>query len=99
MALIDRDGTWLRVNRSLCELTGYNEEELLAMTYRITHPDDVEETNRLVKGLLSGRFNSCLQRKRYLRKTVRLPMCGLRFPRSAEKRITRRTASSPTWWI
>ena len=68
MALIDRDGTWLRVNRSLCELTGYNEEELLAMTYRITHPDDVEETNRLVKGLLSGRFNSCLQRKRYLRK-------------------------------
>lgn len=68
MALIDRDGTWLRVNHSLCELTGYNEQELLALNHRISHPDDMEETNQLVKGMLSGQFNSCLQRKRYIRK-------------------------------
>jgi protein-histidine pros-kinase len=68
MALIDTDGTWVRANRSLCELTGYAERELLALNYRITHPGDIEETNRLVKGLLSRQFNSCLQRKRYIRK-------------------------------
>lgn len=68
MALVDRDGTWLRVNRSLCELTGYDEQELLALNYRVSHPDDIEETNRLVKGLVAGQFHSCLQRKRYIRK-------------------------------
>jgi len=38
-----RTGRFLRVNRFYCELTGYSEAELLAMTsYDLTHPDDVE---------------------------------------------------------
>jgi len=38
-----RTGRFLRVNRFYCELTGYSEAELLAMTsYDLTHPEDVE---------------------------------------------------------
>ena len=43
MALVDPDGRWLRVNRSLCELTGYTAAELLSGRFQdITHPDDLE---------------------------------------------------------
>ena len=41
MALTAPDGRWLRVNRSLCEMLGYREDELLATDFpSVTHPDD-----------------------------------------------------------
>ena len=43
MALVSPDGKWLRVNRSVCEITGYSEEELLQRPFQdITHPDDLD---------------------------------------------------------
>ena len=43
MALVDLDGGFLKVNRSLREITGYSEQELLALTLPgITHPEDLE---------------------------------------------------------
>src|SRR5262249_49676918 len=42
MALVAPDGRFLQVNRALCEIVGYSEEELLARTFQeITHPDDL----------------------------------------------------------
>ena len=38
MALVGTDGRWLRVNRALCEIVGYNEEELLATTFQAITP-------------------------------------------------------------
>ena len=32
MALVALDGRWLQVNRALCNITGYSEQELLART-------------------------------------------------------------------
>ncbi|HEV7683045.1 MAG TPA: EAL domain-containing protein [Pyrinomonadaceae bacterium] len=41
MALVFHTGHWHRVNRSLCELLGYEESELLARDFQdIIHPDD-----------------------------------------------------------
>jgi len=43
MALVAPDGRLLKVNRALCELTGYRETELLVGSLEsITHPDDLE---------------------------------------------------------
>ena len=42
MALVHPDGRFLRVNSAVCQMLGYREEELLALTIaEITHPDDM----------------------------------------------------------
>jgi PAS domain S-box-containing protein len=64
-----RSGRFLQVNRRLCEITGYSDEELLARTLSdITHRDDLV-TERL--GLLElGRQETgeCQMENRYVRK-------------------------------
>jgi diguanylate cyclase (GGDEF)-like protein/PAS domain S-box-containing protein len=41
MALVFHTGRWHRVNRSLCEILGYSENELLAKDFKeLIHPDD-----------------------------------------------------------
>ncbi|EOS96313.1 diguanylate cyclase/phosphodiesterase YegE [Erwinia tracheiphila PSU-1] len=41
MALLSVDGLWLQVNKSLCNVPGYQETELTAMNFQqITHPDN-----------------------------------------------------------
>ena len=47
MVLVGLDGRFERVNAALCEMTGYSEEELLAMTpFGIVHADDRERVQR-----------------------------------------------------
>ncbi len=56
MALVDLDGAFLKVNRSLQDITGYAEQELLALTLQeITHPEDLEADREQVAALLDGR--------------------------------------------
>ncbi|HEV3008719.1 MAG TPA: PAS domain S-box protein, partial [Burkholderiales bacterium] len=46
MAHIGLDRRFIRVNRRLCEILGYSEEELLHLTGRqISHPDDLDVIN------------------------------------------------------
>lgn len=69
MALVAPDGRWLRVNRSVCELTGYSSEELLARDFQaITHPDDLDLDLANVEKLLRGDISSYQMEKRYLRR-------------------------------
>jgi diguanylate cyclase (GGDEF)-like protein/PAS domain S-box-containing protein len=54
MALVAPDGRWLEVNRSLCEMLGYEELELLGLRLGdVAHPDDLGAVliniDRLVK--------------------------------------------------
>jgi PAS domain S-box-containing protein len=68
MAMAGLDGRWLRVNRALCELTGYSESELLERTFQdITHPDDLADDLEQGKPLLAGETDSIMVEKRYVR--------------------------------
>jgi PAS domain S-box-containing protein len=69
MALVDLDGRWLRVNKSVCELVGYPEHELLALSFQdITHPSDLDADLALVTRLVAGEIDSYQMEKRYIRK-------------------------------
>jgi len=67
VAIVDLDGRFLQVNRSLCEILGYPEEVLLAKTFQqITHPDDVEASMEHVRRAMSDEVGSYSLEKRYL---------------------------------
>jgi PAS domain S-box-containing protein len=69
MALVRTDGQWLQVNRALCEIVGYTEQELLTMNFQvITHPDDLETDLAYAKQLLAGEMSTYQMDKRYVHK-------------------------------
>ncbi len=64
-----RTGQFLKVNRKYCEMVGFTEDEMLAMTFmRITHPDDLPEDLGYMKRLRSGELPTFTMEKRYVRK-------------------------------
>jgi diguanylate cyclase (GGDEF)-like protein/PAS domain S-box-containing protein len=68
LALVAHDGRFLRVNRTLCELTGYDEQQLLTLSFQaITHPDDLDADLEQAKRLLAGESRTYQLEKRYLR--------------------------------
>jgi diguanylate cyclase (GGDEF)-like protein/PAS domain S-box-containing protein len=69
MALVGTEGRFLRVNRSLCEILGYPERELLGKTFQeITHPDDLEVDLEHLRRPLAGEIRTYQTEKRYLHK-------------------------------
>ncbi|HKQ53596.1 MAG TPA: diguanylate cyclase, partial [Pyrinomonadaceae bacterium] len=69
MALVSPEGKWLQVNRSLCEMVGYSEPELLVMDWEsITHPDDVAAVSTQIEQLLGGSIPTYQTEKRYIHK-------------------------------
>jgi PAS domain S-box-containing protein len=69
MALVAPDGRWLEVNRSLCEIVGYTEEELLARSFQdITHPADLDADLDFVRRVLAGDLRTYQMEKRYFHK-------------------------------
>ncbi|MBV8940450.1 MAG: PAS domain S-box protein [Solirubrobacterales bacterium] len=67
MALVAPDGRWLRVNRAVCEIVGYSEQEMLERTFQdITHPDDLDTDLEAVRRMLSGELRSYRIDKRYI---------------------------------
>lgn len=69
MALVSLDGKLLKVNQSLCNSLGYEEQELLQLGFQdITHPDDLEH-NILNAHLLKEEIVDTYQiEKRYIHK-------------------------------
>src|SRR5215211_1881106 len=69
VAQVGIDGRWLRVNRRMSEIVGYERGELLQMTFQdITHPDDLEEDLARVRRLLEDELQTYTIEKRYLTK-------------------------------
>jgi PAS domain S-box-containing protein len=69
IAHIALDGQFLRVNRKLCEMLGYQEEELIRYAVKdVSHPDDRNVTDVQRARLRSQEINSASFEKRYLRK-------------------------------
>jgi PAS domain S-box-containing protein len=74
MALLRPDGQFTKVNKSFCEMLGYNEDEIIDTNFRnITHPGDLQKSFELITEMLkneSSRSRSI--EKRYLRKNGEL---------------------------
>jgi PAS domain S-box-containing protein len=69
MALVALDGRFVRVNRALCEITGYDADELMRRTFQdITHPDDLATDVDLARRLAAGEISRYQLEKRYIRK-------------------------------
>jgi PAS domain S-box-containing protein len=66
-ALVATNGRWLKVNRALCTLLGFEEAELLqAGDALIQHPEDPWAVRETVEDLMSG-VASIVERERFLR--------------------------------
>ncbi|MFZ1993293.1 MAG: PAS domain S-box protein, partial [Solirubrobacteraceae bacterium] len=71
MALIAPDGRWLKVNRALCVITGWPEDELTQRPFQeITHPADVDADQELIARLVAGEIPDYQFEKRYVRRDV-----------------------------
>lgn len=69
MALVALDGHWLKVNRSLCQITGYSEKELLSTNFQaITHPDDLDADLDYLRQIFVGKLHHYHLEKRYIHK-------------------------------
>ncbi|HEX6185168.1 MAG TPA: diguanylate cyclase, partial [Pyrinomonadaceae bacterium] len=70
MALVSTEGRWLQVNRSLCQILGYNEKELLLTDFlSVTHPDDLPTALSNIGQLLKGKVQASQMEKRYIHKS------------------------------
>jgi PAS domain S-box-containing protein len=61
------DGTVLRANRALCELTGWPEEELAGRRFdELVHPDERGADDAALEAMLSGRTRRLASERRFL---------------------------------
>ena len=69
MALVDTEGRWIKVNRSLCQITRYSEAELLATTtHEITpHARDLHADREQMEAVVRGDLPSYRIEKRLIR--------------------------------
>ena len=69
IAQVDLRGRFIDVNRKLCEMLGYSEDELLGRSVKeISHPQDRDTTDSQRALMRAGRLSSVQFEKRYLRK-------------------------------
>jgi diguanylate cyclase (GGDEF)-like protein/PAS domain S-box-containing protein len=73
LAHVSLQGRWVRVNRKLCEITGYNSLELLALSFQgVTHPEDSAQDASLLASLRSNPMSVYAVEQRYIRKDGRI---------------------------
>ncbi len=78
MARVALDGRWMDVNGKLCEISGYNREELLTMTFWVfVRKQDIEEQRRCIDQLLDGEIHTFTTEKRYAHKYGKLKWVSL----------------------
>ncbi len=66
LAHLDAEGRWVRVNQRLCEILGYNRDELLGMTFhQLTDPEDLQADIGHFQALISGERDSDCHESRY----------------------------------
>ncbi len=69
MAFLNLSYKFERVNATLCAMLGYEEAELIGLTFvDITHPDSIDQDLQRVAQLLRGQIPYYKTEKRYLRK-------------------------------
>lgn len=69
IATVGLDGSWITVNKALCDLLGYSKAELRTLTFQdLTHPDDLEADLGKVQRMLAGELSHFHMEKRYFHK-------------------------------
>jgi diguanylate cyclase (GGDEF)-like protein/PAS domain S-box-containing protein len=67
MAIFSLDGSFQRVNRALCEITGYPPNKLSGKRFsEISHPDDVEGEQEALREIVEGERYGYRTEKRYI---------------------------------
>ena len=70
LALVDKNGKFMRVNPKFCAMLEYTEGELLDRTFHsITHPDDLMADIEAAREVSDGKKDNYLMFKRYIPKT------------------------------
>ncbi len=66
MAMIDREGNYLRVNKALERMLGYSAQALMQMNWRdVTHPDDIPQSEYMIQEIAAGSTPPAIE-KRYI---------------------------------
>jgi diguanylate cyclase (GGDEF)-like protein/PAS domain S-box-containing protein len=66
MAMVSPHGRFLRLNRAFCDMLGYTEPELLALSFQeITHPEDRDASVTALRSLVEGTAEVFEAEKRY----------------------------------
>jgi len=69
LALVGKDGMFLKCNRAWSNLVGYSEEELMSLRFQdITHEDDIPHDEAEAEEVECGAKNSYIMTKRYFHK-------------------------------
>lgn len=69
-AILALDGRWLEVNRAVCKMLGYDQDELLNAGFqKFVHPDDLDPIMENLRGLMSGASTTSETEKRYIKKS------------------------------
>jgi PAS domain S-box-containing protein len=69
MAHVAPDGHWLRVNRKLCDIMGYTQEEMLQLTFQdLTHPPDLSADLEQMARVVAGEIDNYCMEKRFIHK-------------------------------
>lgn len=67
MSIVNLEGRYQRVNRAICGILGYREDELLSMTYQdITYSEDYEVSIEYANRIDEGDLSSYSLEKRYV---------------------------------
>ena len=79
MALVEPLGHIVQVNRALCQITGYAEDELLTLDYQaLAHPSEVDKLQTLIEQLLQRQTASFQFETQYMNKendTIWVHLC------------------------
>lgn len=73
MAILDTEGRWKEVNKTLCGILGYETAEFKELTFQeLTHPEDLNKDLNLVHQILRGEIPYYHMEKRYFHKSGRI---------------------------
>jgi len=69
MSLVSLEGRFIKVNQALCQIVGYDSDELIKLTFQeITYPEDLTIDLEYLHQLLDDKTKSYQMEKRYIRK-------------------------------
>ncbi|MBN2529039.1 MAG: PAS domain S-box protein [Deltaproteobacteria bacterium] len=93
-SLTGADGTLLEINEAFANMLGYTVSEMLKINFaNITHPEDIAESQKLIKDLLDGIAETREIEKRYIHKNGSIVWT------SVSTRLLRNAENKPVYFV